>query len=185
MDVRYWEGGLLSFEIDAIDKMAKAFGPKELPPEPVAGSTKGKSFDVLKQLKKPEAGHGVWPWRGYAGFRFANSRGADGEFDLVIVTHSLVLVVELKHWRGEITNHGGKWHQDGKETEVSPVDKTRRKTYELRKRIKGLKSRLPGGKEPWIDFCVVLTGKCTLNLPEVEMQHVMVLDDFLEMACRR
>lgn len=182
MDVRYWEGGLLSFEIDAIDKMAKAFGPKELPPEPVAGSTKGKSFDVLKQLKKPEAGHGVWPWRGYAGFRFANSRGADGEFDLVIVTHSLVLVVELKHWRGEITNHGGKWHQDGKETEVSPVDKTRRKTYELRKRIKGLKSRLPGGKEPWIDFCVVLTGKCTLNLPEVEMQHVMVLDDFLEMA---
>jgi hypothetical protein len=143
MDVCYWEGGLLLFEIDAIHKIAKAFGPKELPPEPGSGPTKGKSFDVLKQLKKPESGHGIWPWRGYAGFRFANSRGSDGEFDLVIVTHSLVLVVELKHWRGEITNHGGKWHQDGKETEVSPVDKTRRKTFELRKRIKSLKSRLP------------------------------------------
>ncbi|QHE97310.1 AAA family ATPase [Pseudomonas cannabina pv. alisalensis] len=181
MDVRYWEGGLLSFEIDAIDKIAKAFGPKVLPSGHGSGS-KGKSFDVLRQLKRPEAGHDVWPWRGYAGFRFANSRGSDGEFDLVIITHSIVLVVELKHWRGEITNHGGKWHQDGKETEVSPVDKTRRKTFELRKRFKGIKSRLRNGKEPWIDFCIVLTGDCTVNLPDVEMQHVMLLNDFLEMA---
>ncbi|WP_243433200.1 nuclease-related domain-containing protein [Pseudomonas sp. 58(2021)] len=92
---------------------------------------------------------------------FCELAGLRWEFDLVIVTHSLILVVELKHWRGEITSHGGKRHQDGKETEVSPVDKTRRKTFELRKRIKSLKSRLPNGKEPWIDFCIVLTGKCT------------------------
>ncbi|WP_440090380.1 AAA domain-containing protein [Pseudomonas fragariae (ex Marin et al. 2024)] len=181
MDVRYWEGGLLSFEIDAIEKIAKAFGPKVLPSGHGSGS-KGKSFDVLRQLKRPEAGHDVWPWRGYAGFRFANSRGSDGEFDLVIITHSIVLVVELKHWRGEITNHGGNWHQDGKETEVSPVDKTRRKTFELRKRFKGIKSRLRNGKEPWIDFCIVLTGDCSVNLPDVEMQHVMLLNDFLELA---
>lgn len=182
MDVRYWEGGLHSFEVEAIKKMAEAFGPQPVPERSPSSPTKGKGFDVLQQLKTKPQASGMWPWMGYAGFRFANSRGSDGEFDLVIVTHSIVLVIELKHWRGHITSFGGKWHQDGSETDVSPVERTRRKTYELKKKLKGLKSKLPGGKEPWIEFCVVLSGECTLELPDTEMQHVMLLKDFLDLA---
>jgi serine/threonine protein kinase len=179
MEVRYWEGGLHSFEVEAIGKMAKAFKPNEATLQSGSPSAKGNSFAVLKQLKKAD---GMWPWKGYAGFRFANSRGSEGEFDLVIVTHSMVLVVELKHWNGKITSHRGKWYQDGKERDTSPVDKTRRKMFELKKRMQSIKSNLPNGREPWVEFCVVLSGKCTLELPDSEVPHVMLLDDFLALA---
>ncbi|VTL97211.1 Nuclease-related domain [Pseudomonas aeruginosa] len=179
MEVRYWEGGLHSFEVEAIERMAKAFAPNEEVAQPGTPTAKGNSFAVLKQLKKPD---GVWPWKGYAGFRFANSRGSDGEFDLVIITHSMVLVVELKHWNGKITSNGSKWYQDGKERDASPVERTRRKMYELKKRMQSIKASLPKGKEPWFEFCVVLSGKCTLDLPDAEIPYVMQLEDFLGLA---
>lgn len=129
--------------MEAIERMAKAFAPNEEVAQPGTPTAKGNSFAVLKQLKKPD---GVWPWKGYAGFRFANSRGSDGEFDLVIITHSMVLVVELKHWNGKITSNGSKWYQDGKERDASPVERTRRKMYELKKRMQSIKASLPKGK---------------------------------------
>ncbi|KES23064.1 AAA domain-containing protein [Pseudomonas sp. AAC] len=179
MEVRYWEGGLHSFEVEAIERMAKAFAPNEEVAQSGTPTARGNSFAVLKQLKKPD---GMWPWKGYAGFRFANSRGSDGEFDLVIITHSMVLVVELKHWNGKITSNGNKWYQDGKERDASPVERTRRKMYELKKRMQSIKASLPKGREPWFEFCVVLSGKCTLDLPDAEMPYVMQLEEFLGLA---
>ncbi|QBK69785.1 NERD domain-containing protein [Acinetobacter johnsonii] len=70
MDIKIWEGGLQSQEIIAIEKIRAAF------------TKQGKMF----------------PWKGYAGFRFTNSKGKEGEFDLVIVTHCNVIIVELKDW---------------------------------------------------------------------------------------
>jgi hypothetical protein len=68
LDIKIWEGGLQPQEIIAIEKIKAAF------------SKQGKMF----------------PWKGYAGFRFINSKGKEGEFDLVIVTHCNVIIVELK-----------------------------------------------------------------------------------------
>ncbi|MBV7547414.1 NERD domain-containing protein [Pseudomonas sp. PDM26] len=182
MEVRYWEGGLFAFEVEAIESMAKAFQANEAPAQPVAGPAKGNSFDVLKGLKKPEPTASMYPWKGYAGFRFANSRGSEGEFDLVIVLHSMVLVVELKHWKGKITSHAGKWLQNGKEQGPSPVEKTRRKAFEFKKKLEAIKTKLPGGKIPWVEFCVVLSADCTFELPDNEKPYVMRLDDFLSLA---
>ena len=94
----------------------------------------------------------------------------------------MVLVVELKHWNGKITSNGSKWYQDGKERDASPVERTRRKMYELKKRMQSIKASLPKGKEPWFEFCVVLSGKCTLDLPDAEIPYVMQLEDFLGLA---
>ena len=55
-------------------------------------------------------------WRGYASFAISRGgRGSgDDDFDLVLVTHSVVVVVELKNWHGkllesdlELRNAGG------------------------------------------------------------------------------
>ena len=72
MEVVYWEGGLLRHEVEAIETMRKTFQEK-----------------VVTELSKPkvkaQSSPSMWPWKGYAGFRFADSRGKEGEFDLVIV----------------------------------------------------------------------------------------------------
>ena len=70
MKVELWEGGLQPQEINAIEKIEKKFSGTEE----------------------------MFPWKGYAGFRFVDSEGFEGEFDLVIVTHCRVIIVELKDW---------------------------------------------------------------------------------------
>lgn len=41
MEVRYWEGGLHSFEVEAIERMAKAFAPNEEVAQQVLPPLKG------------------------------------------------------------------------------------------------------------------------------------------------
>ena len=46
----------------------------------------------------------------------------EGEFDLLIVTHSNVLIFELKDWNyGNITFSGDKWFENNKDMGRSPV----------------------------------------------------------------
>ena len=179
MEVVYWEGGLLRHEVAAIEAMEKTFKGSE----PPNGSSTAKG-GMAQQLKALAAGAGgMWPWRGYAGFRFADARGAEGEFDLVIVTHKNVLIVELKHWHGEITYNGGKWYQNGSERGRSPVAVTQNKLFLLQRKLQAIKSSFPGNRVPNIQFCVVLTGDCTFaDLPDNELNHVLTLGDFLALA---
>jgi serine/threonine protein kinase/KaiC/GvpD/RAD55 family RecA-like ATPase len=179
MDVVYWEGGLLRHEVAAIEAMEKSF----------KGSESSHKSSIAKggasQQPKAPAGWrgGMWPWRGYAGFRFVDARGAEGEFDLVIVTHKNVLIVELKHWHGEITHNGGKWYQNGSERGRSPVAVTQNKVFLLQRKLQTIKSSFPDNRVPNIQFCVVLTGDCTFaDLPDNELNHVLTLAEFLELA---
>lgn len=192
MEVRYWEGGLLRHEVEAIESMRKAF-KGELQPEqpssvaPNVGKSLAQQLSNLS-LKGKGADHpsGMWPWKGYAGFRFADSRGKEGEFDLVIVTHKNVIIVELKHWNGVITSHGGKWYQNGDERDRSPISVTQNKVFLLKKKLNAVRQQFPKGIVPNIKFCVVLSGKCTFDqLPDNEREHVMHLDDFLKLANER
>lgn len=50
-------------------------------------------------------------WRGYASFQLARGgRGSGGDdFDLVLVTHTCIVVIELKNWHGNtLKSQGGK-----------------------------------------------------------------------------
>lgn len=189
MEVRYWEGGLLRHEVEAIESMRKAFqGETQSDQTGAAAPANGKSMaQQLSKLslkgKDTEQSSGMWPWKGYAGFRFADSRGKEGEFDLVIVTHKNVIIVELKHWHGVITSHGGKWYQNGDERDSSPVFGTQKKVYLLKNKLNAVRKNFPKGFVPIIKFCVVLSGNCTFDqLPDNEREHVVHIDDFLKLA---
>ena len=76
----------------------------------------------------------MFPWKGYAGFRFVDSTGYEGEFDLVIVTHCNVLIIELKDWNnGEVRSEGEKWYKNSYLMGRSPVSVTRNKKFQSRK----------------------------------------------------
>tara|TARA_R110001583_G_scaffold72800_1_gene203372 strand:- start:3075 stop:8162 length:5088 start_codon:yes stop_codon:yes gene_type:complete len=181
MDVKYWEGGLQIQEVNAIERLEAAFTPndsgdnnaKRAPQNQLAaqlGALTGKSTDPM------------WPWKGYAGFRFVDAR-KEGEFDLVIVTHKNVLIIELKHWHGEITSYGDNWQQNGESRGRSPVSVTQNKVFLLKKKLEKIRTELPGKKVPWIDFRVVITGNARYNtLPEKDKHHVLTLDQFVTLA---
>src|SRR5690554_346907 len=108
MEVKLWEGGLQSQEIKAIESIQEAFSNKPNSSQPkVAGG--GSLKDQLRSL----SGNPILPWKGYAGFRFVDAKGNEGEFDLVIVTHCNVLIVELKDWNnGEVVSRGDRWYKN-------------------------------------------------------------------------
>lgn len=127
----------------------------------------------------------MFPWKGYAGFRFVDAKGKEGEFDLVIVTHCNVLIVELKDWNhGGITASGDVWFKGEKNMGRSPVSITRNKKFLLEKKIERLAARFTNtGFTPRVHFFVVMTGNSDFSqLPEVDLEHTIRLDEFLKFS---
>ena len=159
MKVELWEGGLQPQEVIAIEKIQKHF----------CGS--GEMF----------------PWKGYAGFRFINSKGYEGEFDLVIVTYCNVIIVELKDWNnGEITLKNDKWYKNDRVMQRSPVSITRNKKFLLDDKFKRVGHMFTNkGHKLFVDFFVVMTGNANFSkLPESEKKHTVSLKKFLEFSNR-
>lgn len=101
----------------------------------------------------------MFPWKGYAGFRFVDSKGKEGEFDLVIVTHCNVIIVELKDWNhAPVTANGDVWYKGDKNMGRSPVSVTRSKQYTLSNKLKKLSQRFTNkGYTPFVEYFVVMT----------------------------
>lgn len=178
MEVQDWGGGLTQHEVDAIEKIKQAFQDSRQNKK-----IKGQGLDALKSLKS------IFPWKGYSGFRFADVKERkEGEFDLVIVTHCNVLIIELKHWNGEpITNHGLRWYKGKQDMDYSPVEITRKKTFLLKKKLEKFHGKFGNSTEkfpiPKIEFLVVMTGNSDFSgLSDKEKMHVIGLDDFLKLA---
>ena len=129
----------------------------------------------------------MFPWKDYAGFRLVGA-GRQGEFDLVIVTHYNVIIVELKHWNGEITALDDNWYQNGEYRERSAVSKTQDKAYLLTSKLSNCGREFPsfnGSKfnHPKVDFVVILTGTADgSKLPQKDKEHVLTLDEFLKLS---
>lgn len=141
MEIVLWHEGLQQQEIAAIEKIQKRFQPKKAGKQ----QSKGQPGSSIAQQLGSQLGvspDSMFPWKGYAGFRFTDSKGKDGEFDLVIVTHCNVLVIELKDWNhGKITANKGKWSKNGQEIANSPVDVTQRKLYLLQNKLRKHKNK--------------------------------------------
>ncbi|BFL85209.1 hypothetical protein LFREDSHE_36590 [Shewanella baltica] len=87
----------------------------------------------------------MFSWKGYAGFRLVEN-GKEGEFDLVIVTHCNVIIVELKDWNhGKITCQGINWFLGNKDMGKSPVEVTRNKKYLLDRKLDQFKGKFTNG----------------------------------------
>ena len=140
-----------------------------------------EAFSVEDEMRK------ISPWYGYAGYTLVDPISKkEGEFDLILVTNSVLIIIELKDWNGKsIKSANGNWYMDERDMGVSPVSLTRQKQFILVNKLKGLKDKFKGnpGFVPRIYFFVVMCGKVNFsNLPDDEQKHVISLDKFLKFA---
>lgn len=174
LEIKLWEGGLQEQEVKAIQKIENTFKSQQVASK---GKLKGGSLrDQLSGLKS-----NMYPWKGYAGFRFVQEK-YEGEFDLLIITHCNVLIIELKDWNyGKVTCKGDKWFKNNKDMGRSPVSVTRNKKFNLDNKLKPLKHKFSNSKFlPRVEFFVVMTGNADYSkLPESELKHVISLKEFL------
>ncbi len=180
MDIEIWDGGLQEQEIAAIEKIKSAFSEKVSPSK---ASSRGGS--LRNQLKANFGTYGMFPWKGYAGFRFVDYKGHDGEFDLVIITHCNVIIVELKDWNHQpVTAKGDTWYKGGHNMGRSPVSVTRVKKQTLDNKLKKLSQSFTSkGYPPHVHFFVVMTGNSNFSqLPENQLMHTISLKRFLKFA---
>lgn len=180
MEIEIWDGGLQEQEIVAINKIRAEFSDAK--PD---GKPEARGGSIREQLQNKLGRNSMFPWKGYAGFRFVDSKGKEGEFDLVIVTHCNVIIVELKDWNhAPITANGDSWFKGDKNMGRSPVSVTRSKQYTLTNKLKKFSQRFTNrGYTPFVDYFVVITGDSDFSqLPEVELRHTMSLKDFLKFA---
>lgn len=177
-----WDGGLQEQEVLAIEKIKAAFSANvSKPDKPVRGGSIGEQLQSYGFT-----GNGMFPWKGYAGFRFVEAK-KEGEFDLVIVTHCNVIIVELKDWNHQpVTARGETWYKGDKNMGRSPVSVTRGKKFTLDNKLKRLADRFTNkGYVPFVHFFVVMTGNADFSeLPEEQLHHTISLTDFLKFADR-
>ena len=119
-------------------------------------------------------------WKGYASFAIARGgRGAgDDDFDLVLVTHAHIVVVELKNWHGTLLESDGQqWYLDGECRGTSPVAKANLNA----KKLAGLmQQKLGREKTPFISSYVVMHGDVKeMKLTPDEERSVLTMTEFL------
>lgn len=156
MEIRLIEkAGVPASEIDAQQKIQKTFDASTF--------TKG--------------------WRGYASFKLARGGpgAGDDDFDLVLVTHTHIIVLELKNWRGnKLTERSGNWYVDGQPRGRSPVPLVNLKAKRLGTT---LNVRVGPAKTPLVLSFVVLSGSIKeLELPKEtkEAESVLFLEELLD-----
>ena len=177
MDVEIWDGGLQEQEIAAIESIKRAFSAN------TKASHGGSLREQMINAKTP-----MFPWKGYAGFRFVDYKKHDGEFDLIIVTHCNVIIVELKDWNHQpVTARGDNWYKGSQNMKRSPVSVTRVKKQTLDSKLSRLAHRFTNkGFVPHVEFFVVMTGNADFSqLPENQLLHTISLNNFLKLADRK
>lgn len=119
-------------------------------------------------------------WKGYASFAIARSgRGAgDDDFDLVLVTHAHIVVIELKNWHGNLLESDGKeWFLDGECRGTSPVAKA---SLNAKKLASLMQQKLGREKTPFISSYVVMHGEVkNMKLTPDEEGSVLTMTQFL------
>jgi len=169
MIVNYPETGIYEHELNAIDQIKKV-------------------FDVGEKTKN---------WRAYAGFEFMHNEGKKGidqrnsekfEYDLLIITHANVLVIEFKDWNGkEIKKVSGKWHMGSEVKDSCPVTKNKKKMFLIRnKLLDKVKEKQKLGIKyhaQFVSHFVVMCGKADYSgLPKEDLEHILSLEEFKQLA---
>ena len=119
-------------------------------------------------------------WRGYAAFALARqgSGAGDDDFDLVLVTHTNIALIELKNWHGKLLESDGhKWFLDGEDRGSSPVAVVNRKVPKL---ANVMTQKLGVSVTPFIKAYVVMHGKIDrMELTDDERQSVLSMTELL------
>jgi superfamily I DNA and/or RNA helicase/serine/threonine protein kinase len=119
-------------------------------------------------------------WRGYAAFALARrgSGSGDDDFDLVLVTHANIALIELKNWHGKLLESDGrKWFLDGEDRGPSPVDVVNLKVKKL---ASVMTQKLGVERTPFIKAYVVMHGNIErMELKDDEKQSVLSMTELL------
>jgi Nuclease-related domain len=119
-------------------------------------------------------------WRGYAAFAQARpGRGTgDDDFDLVLVTHSTIIIIELKNWNGNLLQSDGHmWYLDGEDRGNSPVPIVNLKAKKL---ASLMTQKLGREKTPFINSSVVMHGEIeNMELRPEEERSVLIMQQLL------
>lgn len=121
-------------------------------------------------------------WRGYASFKLVRKGAGSGDedFDLVLVTHSAICVIELKNWRGtNLKQVGNNWFVDGEDHGESPVRLAAEKARRLGSRMS---EKLGRTNTAFVRSYVVMSGITEIELSEDDGQSVLFLEDLLAWA---
>lgn len=130
-----------------------------------------KALDALSKALPNE-------WYAYASLEMVGHDG--GEIDLVICAADRLIAVEIKDWNHPITDHGQTWETAGRSTK-SPVISIREKSKFLAGRLG--KHLAQKSYTPWIDSCVILSGKSSRNsLSDESKEKTFELDFFLKIG---
>lgn len=119
-------------------------------------------------------------WKGFASFTISRGgRGAgDDDFDLVLITHGHVVVIELKNWHGNLLESDGQqWFLDGECRGTSPVVKA---NLNAKKLASLMQQKLGRERTPFISSYVVMHGKVkSQKLTADEERSVLTMTEFL------
>ncbi|WP_367110172.1 AAA domain-containing protein [uncultured Psychrobacter sp.] len=182
MEVQDWGGGLTQHEVEAIEKIKANFQASDALAELDRKDSKTIS---LAEFKKSAPSNPMFPWKGYSGFRLADPKGnKEGEFDLVVITHCNVLIIELKDWnKYKVTSKNNRWYLGSKDMGRSPVSITRDKQYLMDRILKRYKNKFTNKvRTPIIHFLVVMTGNADYSkLDDNEKIHTLSLKEFLQL----
>jgi hypothetical protein len=126
-----------------------------------------KGLDVLEKALPDH-------WFGYAAFELIGHDA--GEIDLLICADDRLILVEIKDWNVPITDNGATWTTPF-DTTTSPVTLSKLKSAKLGTKLKKFFS--PKYREPFVDHCVLFTGKSKRSsLNEDTREKVFDLDFF-------
>lgn len=132
---------------------------------------------AIKEIEAAFPSH----WMGFANVvvRHPTKSRYEREIDLILVTDDRVIMVDLKHWKGNLELVDGYWHQNGERKDGSPVEKMRGNRILLQQVFEAESFKLG---RPHIDGLVVLTHpRCDISLLGRDAQAVMRLDEFLRL----
>jgi serine/threonine protein kinase len=191
LETKYWEGGLQLHEVEAIKKIEQSFSEparqdnlSKRQKNVSGGSLQDQLLASGLVTTQGHSNNQMMNWKGYAGFRFVDARENDGEFDLLIVTHCIILIIELKDWNhGKVISHGDKWFKNKKDMGRSPVSVTRNKKFLIENKLKPYKQKFTNkGFIPQVHFLVVMCGNTDLSgLTEEEKKYTLKLADFMKL----
>jgi serine/threonine protein kinase len=139
-----------------------------------------EGVDTLKQ-KLPN------DWYAFANLEIVQSNNRNRQVDIAIVLDDRIMIADIKDWHGKISSEGNSWYQNGEYRGSSPTKKIAENARIIasllqshaNKRQKDKTKKRKKVMVPFIDHCVILTGKCNIDgLHEQEKQKVFFVEDF-------
>ena len=123
-------------------------------------------------------------WYAFTNLDLATGVGRSREIDVVIVADDRIFIVDLKDWNGKIQSADGKWIQNGREPESSPVKKINQNVKDILILLGADLKRHGKGSPPptpLMQGMVLITGNADLSgLAATEINNVQNVDHFIK-----